>query len=358
MAKVLMKGSEVLGEAAIQAGCKYFFGYPITPQNELLEYMAKRLPKVDGVFVQAESELAAINMVYGAASTGVRVMTSSSSPGISLMQEGISYLVGAELPTVICNIMRGGPGLGTIQPSQADYFQAVKGGGHGDYHVPVLAPASLQEIADLMIEAFDMADHYRSPVLLLGDGMLGQMMEPVEFVLQPKQQGVDKSWAASGTIGDGPAKVVTSIYLDPVQMEKHNEHLAEKYKRMIENEIRYETYFTENAEIICVAYGTTARIVKNVVQKARKQGLKVGLIRPISLWPFPLKPFEETVLKAKAYLSVEMSTGQMVEDVRLAVQGRKPVYFYGRTGGMIPTQEDILLAIQQLLGGDGNGDGQ
>jgi 2-oxoglutarate/2-oxoacid ferredoxin oxidoreductase subunit alpha len=352
MAKVLMKGSEVLGEAAIQAGCKYFFGYPITPQNELLEYMAKRLPQVDGVFVQAESELAAINMVYGAASTGVRVMTSSSSPGISLMQEGISYLVGAQLPAVICNIMRGGPGLGTIQPAQSDYFQAVKGGGHGDYHLPVLAPASLQEIADLMVEAFDMADSYRSPVLLLGDGMLGQMMEPVEFVGQQAKQAPSKSWAASGSKGDGPARVVTSIFLDPVQMEKHNEHLVHKYKSMLENEIRYETYFTEDAEVVCVAYGTTARILKNVVQKARKQGLKIGLIRPISLWPFPQKPFEETILQAKAYLSVEMSTGQMVEDVRLAVQGRKPVHFYGRTGGMIPTQEDILLTIQQLLGGD------
>ncbi len=351
MAKVLMKGNEVLGEAAIQAGCKYFFGYPITPQNELVSYMAERLPEVGGAFVQAESEVAAINMVYGAASAGVRVMTSSSSPGVSLMQEGISYMAGAELPAVICNMMRGGPGLGTIQPAQSDYFQAVKGGGHGDYRLPVLAPASLQEMVDLMADAFDIADMYRTPVMLLGDGMMGQMMEPVEFKERPKKELPPKTWATNGTKGDGPAKSITSLYLNPEDLEKHNERLDAKFQRIAENEVRYESYLTEDAEIICVAYGTMARIVKNVVNKARAKGIRAGLIRPISLWPFPQKPFNETADQVKAYLAVEMSTGQMIEDVKLAVNGKKPVFFNGRAGGMVPSQDSILQSVEQILEG-------
>ncbi|MCF6094419.1 3-methyl-2-oxobutanoate dehydrogenase subunit VorB [Microaerobacter geothermalis] len=351
MGKMLMKGNEVLGEAAIHAGCKYFFGYPITPQNELVAYMARRLPEVGGAFVQAESEVAAINMVYGAASAGVRVMTSSSSPGISLMQEGISYMAGSELPAVICNMVRGGPGLGSIQPAQSDYFQAVKGGGHGDYRLPVLAPATLQEMVNLMGEAFDIADQYRTPVMILGDGMLGQMMEPVEFIDRPKRDLPPKDWATTGTRGDGAPRTITSLFLDPAELEKHNERLDAKFKKIAENEVRYETFLTDDAEVICVAYGTMARIVRNVVNKGRANGLKIGLIRPISLWPFPTKPFEDTLQHAKAYLSVEMSTGQMVEDVRLAVNGKKPVYFHGRAGGMVPTQEAIMKTIEEILGG-------
>lgn len=352
MGKVLMKGNEVIAEAAVQAECKYFFGYPITPQSELVAYMARRLPEVGGLFLQAESEVAAINMVYGAASAGVRVMTSSSSPGISLKQEGISYLVGAELPAVIVNVMRGGPGLGSIQPGQADYFQATKGGGHGDYRVPVLAPSSLQEIVDLMQAAFDIADRYRTPVLLLGDGMLGQMMEPVEF---PEKQVRDlpvKDWATTGTQGDGERKITNSLRLDPADLEVHNNHLQQKYATIANQEVRYEMYLTDDADYIFVAYGTVARIVKSAIQKAREKGIKAGLIRPITLWPFPERPFIETRDRVKAYLTVEMSAGQMVEDVRLAVNGHKPVHFYGRTGGMVPDSDEIFAKLMQLAGGE------
>lgn len=352
MGKVLMKGNEVIAEAAVRAECKYFFGYPITPQSELVAYMAKRLPEVGGLFLQAESEIAAINMVYGAASAGVRVMTSSSSPGISLKQEGISYLVGSELPAVIVNVMRGGPGLGSIQPGQADYWQATRGGGHGDYQIPVLAPATLQEIVDLMQESFDIADRYRTPVLLLGDGMLGQMMEPVEFPEEQSRELPVKDWAATGTRGDGGPKIVNSLRLDPVELEQHNLHLQEKYASVRANEVRYENYLVDDAEYVLVAYGSVSRIVKTAVQKAREKGIKAGLIRPISLWPFPEKPFQDTRDRVKAYLTVEMSAGQMVDDVRLAVNGRKPVYFYGRTGGMIPKQEEILQQLVQLAGGE------
>ncbi len=352
MAKVLMKGNEVIAEAAVQANCKYYFGYPITPQSELVAYMAKRLPEVGGLFLQAESEVAAINMVYGAAAAGVRVMTSSSSPGISLKQEGISYMVGSELPAVVVNVVRGGPGLGTIQPAQSDYFQAVKGGGHGDYQIPVLAPATLQEIVDLMQDAFDIADKYRTPVYLLGDGMLGQMMEPVEFKERPAIELPEKDWAATGTRGDGGPRIVNSLRLDPADLEEHNNHLQAKYKKILENEVRYENYMTDDADYILVAYGTVSRIAKNALQKARSKGIKVGMIRPISLWPFPEKAFHETRDKVKGYLTVEMSAGQMVEDVRLCVEGHAPVHFYGRTGGMVPSQEEILKKIVEMAGGE------
>lgn len=352
MGKVLMKGNEVIAEAAVHAGCKYLFSYPITPQSELVAYMAKRLPEVGGLFLQAESEVAAINMVYGASSAGVRVMTSSSSPGISLKQEGISYLVGSELPAVVVNVMRGGPGLGSIQPAQADYFQATKGGGHGDYQIPVLAPATLQEIVDLMEDAFDIADMYRTPVYFLGDGMLGQMMEPVEFKDRPKRELPPKDWAASGTRGDGGPKIINSLRLDPAELEQHNNHLQAKYDLIRKNEVRYENYLTDDADYIVVAYGTVSRIAKNAIKKARENGYKVGMIRPISLWPFPDKAFEETRDRVKAYLTVEMSAGQMVQDVRLAVNGHKPVHFYGRTGGMIPAQEDIYKKIVEMAGGE------
>lgn len=351
MAKVMMKGNEVIAEAAVKAGCKYLFSYPITPQSELVAYMAKRLPEVDGLFLQAESEIAAINMVYGAASAGVRVMTSSSSPGISLKQEGISYLVGSELPAVIVNVMRGGPGLGSIQPGQADYFQATKGGGHGDYSIPVFAPATLQEIVDLTQDAFDIADIYRTPVYLLGDGMLGQMMEPVEFTERPKRELPAKDWAANGTRGD-EQKVVNSLRLNAKDLEDHNNHLQEKYNRIKENEVRYESYLTDDADYIVVAYGTVSRIARNAINKARENGIKAGLIRPISLWPFPDKAFEETRESVKSYLTVEMSAGQMVQDVRLAVNGYKPVYFYGRTGGMVPNSEEVYDKIVEMAGGE------
>ncbi|MGI6343878.1 MAG: 3-methyl-2-oxobutanoate dehydrogenase subunit VorB [Bacillota bacterium] len=350
--KILMKGNEAVGEAAIRAGCRFFFGYPITPQNELPEYMARRLPEVGGTMVQAESEIAAINMVYGAAGAGARVMTSSSSPGISLKQEGISYIAGAELPCVIVNMVRGGPGLGGIQPAQSDYFQAVKGGGHGDYHVIVLAPASLQELVDLVQEAFDIADLYRNPVMVLGDGMLGQMMEPVQFRDGRSAEIPEKTWATSG-IGNHPGRnVINSLYLQPDKLEQHNIHLQQKYATIAKNEVRYETVDVEDADIVVAAYGSTARIVRTAMKAAKEEGLKVGLIRPISLWPFPVAPFQAAAEQAQAFLTVEMSAGQMVEDVRLAVNGKKPVHFFGRTGGIIPTPEDVLAKIKEILGGN------
>jgi 2-oxoglutarate ferredoxin oxidoreductase subunit alpha len=351
MGKVLMKGNEVIAEAAIKAGCRYFFGYPITPQSELIAYMAKRLPEAGGVFLQAESEIAAINMVYGAAGTGARVMTSSSSPGFSLKQEGISYLVGAELPAVIVNIMRGGPGLGNIQPSQSDYYQVTRGGGHGDYNTVVLAPSSLQEIVELTREAFTIADRYRNPVILVGDGLLGQMMEPVEFLDNGDYTVFEKNWATTGTRGDGGPKVITSLELDADGLEKRNHSLQQKFAEMKREEARYETYHTEDAEIILVAYGTTARIAMNAIKHARNSGVKVGLIRPISLWPFPENPFMDTRSHAKVYISIEMSAGQMIDDIKLAVNGYAPVEFFGRTGGVVPTQEEIFLKIMTVAGG-------
>ncbi|GAK59940.1 3-methyl-2-oxobutanoate dehydrogenase (Ferredoxin), alpha subunit [Candidatus Vecturithrix granuli] len=351
MAKVLMKGNEAIGAAAINAGCRFFFGYPITPQNELPEYMSRELPKVGGTYLQAESEVAAINMVYGAAGAGARVMTSSSSPGISLKQEGISYIAGAELPCVIINVVRGGPGLGGIQPAQSDYFQATKGGGHGDYHLLVLAPSSLQETVELVEEAFDLADKYRNPVMILADGMIGQIMEPVEIKpYTPYQNLPPKDWASTGTIDSGGRRrIINSLFLDPTELEQHVLKIYRKYAEMEKQEVRYELYNCENADIIMVAYGTTARIVRTAIEQCERIGIHAGLIRPISLYPFPYHVFDEVVDRAKAFLSVEMSMGQMVDDVKIAAAGRKPVYFYGRTGGMIPMPEEIVKKIQAIL---------
>lgn len=352
MSKVLMKGNEAIGEGAIRAGCRHFFGYPITPQSELPHYLAKRMPEVGGVFLQAESEVSSINMVYGAAGAGVRVMTSSSSPGLSLMQEGISYMAGAELPCVIVNVMRGGPGLGNIAPSQSDYFQATKGGGHGDYNLITLAPASVQEIIDLMSKAFDLADRYRTQVMLLGDGVLGQMMEPVELGEMKEMKVMEKPWAASGQRDRSQRNIINSLYIVPEVCEEFNQKLAAKYAEITANEKLWEEYQLAEAEIVLVAYGTAARICKAAVDKARAKGIKVGLIRPITLWPFPSEVMAQAASTAKDFLTVEMSMGQMVEDVRLAVNGACPVHFYGRTGGMVPTVADVLKEIEKLAGGD------
>ena len=351
--KILMKGNEAIGEAAIVAGCRHYFGYPITPQTELTEYMAKRLPQVDGVFLQAESEIAAINMVYGAAGAGARTMTSSSSPGISLKQEGISFLAGAELPCVIVNIMRGGPGLGGIQPGQADYFQATKGGGHGDYRNIVLAPNSVQEMVDMTILSFDLADKYRNPVMLLGDGALGQMMEPVLFA-PSKSVPVDKPWAATGLRGRRTTpNIINSLHLQPDSLEHHNIHLQQKYAAVTQHEIRYEELHTDDAEFILVAYGITSRIARTAMEKARADGFRVGMLRPISLWPFPRAVLAELAQKARAFLTVELSAGQMVEDVQLAVLGAAPVHFYGRTGGNMPTPKELYQEIVRIMNGSG-----
>jgi len=347
-----MKGSEAIGEAAIQAGCRYFFGYPITPQNEIPEYMSRRLPQEGGCFLQAESEVAAINMVYGAAGAGARVMTSSSSPGISLKQEGVSYIACAELPCVIVNIMRVGPGLGGIQPAQGDYFQATKGGGHGDYHLVVLAPSTVQEAADMVMEGFDIADTYRIPVMVLGDGMIGQIMEPVEF-RQPKKREVPaKTWAATGWEDKSRDRaVINSLYIEPEQMLEVTERLMARYEQIKQNETKVETFMMEDAEYCITAYGTTARIAKSAVLKARAMGIKVGLIRPITIWPFPSETYEKAADQVKAFLTVEMSAGQMVEDVRLAVNGKKPVYFKGTLGGFVPTTQDMVNELVKLTEG-------
>ena len=346
-----MKGNEAVGAAAIKAGCKYFFGYPITPQNEIPEYMSKKLPEVGGEFVQAESEVAAINMVYGAAGCGARVMTSSSSPGIALKQEGISYLAGAELPAVIVNMMRGGPGLGGIQPAQSDYFMSVKGGGNGDYYMPVYAPASIQETVDLIQEAFDVADQYRTPVMVIADGMIGQMMEPVEFKERPHRKLEEKSWATDGTKEKREPNVINSLFLDAQDLEDHIIKLEEKHNLMEQNECRWEEYKLEGAEIVIAAYGTTARIVKNAINILEKDGVKVGLIRPITLWPFPKKAFDHIDSTTTTVLTVEMSRGQMIEDVRLALNGKLPTAFFGRTGGVIPTPTGVVEAVMKLVGG-------
>lgn len=350
MSKTLMKGNEAIGAAAIKAGCRYFFGYPITPQTELPEYMASHLPEVGGVFVQAESEVAAINMVYGAAGSGARCMTSSSSPGIALKQEGISYIAGAELPCVIVNIVRGGPGLGTIQPAQSDYNQATRGGGDGDYKLLVYAPASIQEMTDLVQQAFDKADYYRNPVMIIGDGMLGQMMEAVELRDVPKLDLPAKDWAAVGHENKRRPNVINSLFLKPEDLEAHNHALFEKYTRMKENEPLVELFNLEGAEIVLVAYGTTSRICRAAIQKLTEEGLKVGLIRPITLWPFPEKAFEEIPESVKELLVVEMSMGQMIDDVRIANNGRLPVGFVGRTGGMVPSPQLIIDKVHELLG--------
>lgn len=352
MAKVLMKGNEAIAAAAINAGCRFFFGYPITPQNEIPEYMSREMPKVGGTYVQAESEVASINMIYGAAGAGVRVMTSSSSPGISLMQEGISYIAGAELPCVIINVMRCGPGLGGIQPAQADYFQATKGGGHGDYRLLVLAPATIQEAVELVELAFDLADKYRNPVMVLADGMIGQMMEPVEITpYQPRADLPPKDWATTGTSNSGGRRrIINSLFLNPDQLEAHVRHIYEKYDQMTREEVRYELYHCDQADVIIVAYGTTARIARTAIEKCEALGIRVGLLRPITLYPFPYQAFDQ-VISARAFVTVEMSMGQMVDDVKIAVAGRKPVSFYGRTGGNVPLPEEIVNHVQQIMGG-------
>lgn len=342
-----MKGNEVIAEAALRAGCRNYFGYPITPQTEVMHYMAKKMVQIGGNFVQAESEVAAINMVYGAAAAGARVMTSSSSPGISLKQEGISYIAGAELPAVAVNIVRAGPGLGGILPSQGDYWQATKGGGHGDYRNLVIAPASVQELYELTVEAFNLADKYRMLVMILGDGTLGQMMEPVAFRDVEPIETYEKPWAAVGRGGRKTHNTVTSIYIDPDDLEKKNIELQEKYAQIEANEVRFEAYGLEDAEIVITAFSTCSRICKNVIKQAAEAGIKVGMIRPITLWPFPSKIIAETAQRdnVKAFLDVELSAGQMIEDVKLAVEGKKPVHFHGRMGGNLPTQKEILDKI-------------
>lgn len=347
-----MKGNEAIGAAAIKAGCKYFFGYPITPQNEIPEYMSKALPEAGGVFVQAESEVSAINMVYGAAGCGVRVMTSSSSPGMALKQEGITYIAGAELPCVLVNIVRGGPGLGGIQPAQSDYYQATRGGGNGDYKVLVLAPANLQEMVDMVQEAFDIADFYRNPVMVMADGMIGQMMEPIEFIAPKTRALPDKStWATTGTKGERKPHIINSLFLAPQGLEDHNTKLQAKYKAMKSAEVRHEAYNLENAEIVITAYGTTSRIAKNAIDILKEEGINVGLIRPQTLWPFPEKAFQDLPSTVKQVLTVEMSEGQMIDDVRLSLNGKIPTEFYGRSGGMIPTPAAIADKVREMIGG-------
>lgn len=348
MAKVLITGNEALAEAAVRAGCRRYFGYPITPQNEIPEFMARRLPELGGTFVQAESEIAAINMVYGASAVGERAMTSSSSPGISLMQETLSFMAAAELPAVIVNMQRGGPGLGNISASQGDYFQAVKGGGHGDYKLLVYAPASIQEIVDLTVKAFDKADEYRIPALILGDGVLGQMMEPVELPeITPKR--FDKSWALTGARPGSPAKMIRSLFMLPGEenaLELHNYKLRAKFDRIAEREVMFEAFQMDDADIALVAYGTSARIAKSAIETVRAEGIKAGLIRPITLSPFPTAAIAELADAVERLLVVEMNMGQMVEDVRLAVNGKREVGFYGRPGGAILATEDVAQAIR------------
>ena len=348
--KVLMKGNEAIAEAAIRAGCRHYFGYPITPQTELAAYMAKRMPKIGGVFLQAESEIAAINMVYGVSSTGKRVMTSSSSPGISLKQEGISYIAGADLPALIVNVQRGGPGLGGIQPSQSDYFQATKGGGHGDYHLIVLTPASVQEMADLTELAFDLGDKYRTPVMLLADGTMGQMMEPVALP-EEHMNVIEKPWAVTGTKMARPHNIVNSLYLKPDELEKTNFERFERYRLIEENEVRYESYLMDDAEYCIVAFGIAARVAKNAISELRKEGIRVGLIRPITVWPFPKKAIREAASHVKGFVSVELSMGQMIEDIRLASDCRVPAVLCNRSGGIIPSPEEVVESVKNLKGG-------
>jgi 2-oxoglutarate ferredoxin oxidoreductase subunit alpha len=347
LAKKLMKGCEAIGEAAIHAGCRLFFGYPITPQNEIPEYMSGRLPQVGGVFVQAESEVAASNMLYGAAGAGCRCITSSSSPGISLMAEGMSYMAGAELPVVIVNIMRGGPGLGGILPSQSDYFQATKGAGHGDYRLLVLAPSTVQEAADLTIEAFDLADKYRNPVLILGDGLIGQMMEPVEFKVNIDPSDLPaKAWATTGCRGR-ERNIINSLYLKGEELEEHNHQLAAKYLAM-RKEVRHETYQADgDLDVLIVAYGTVARIARTSIDALRAKGLKVGLFRPVTLFPYPTVALKQVAARAKQVLVTELSMGQMVEDVQAALGDRK-VEFFGRCGGMVMAAEELAEQVEKL----------
>jgi len=344
--RVLMKGNEAIAEAAIQAGCDAYFGYPITPQAEILEWMARRMPELGRVFVQAESELAAINMALGAAATGARVLVSSSSPGISLMAEAMSYMAGSEVPMVLVNVMRGGPGLGSIGPSQSDYFQMVKGHGHGDYRTPVLAPSSIAEAIALVPDAFELAERYRTPVVILADGILGQAMEPVVPVYRMPPR-VEAEWAVTGAAGRRP-RVVRSLHLQPEALEAHNRHLQAKYRAIEAAEVRWAGELLEDAELVVVAYGTAARVARTAIRRAREGGLRAGLFRPITLWPFPSAPLAEIARETRGLLTVELSAGQMVEDVRLAVDGRTPVGFLGRMGGMVPTPDEVIFALRRL----------
>ena len=345
-----MKGNEALAEAAIRAGMQGYFGYPITPQSEVIEYLAAQEPNHDYTLIQAESEVASINMVYGGAAAGARVMTTTSSPGYSLMQEGVSYIACAELPCVVANVARGGPGLGTIQAGQGDYFQAVKGGGHGDYKQIVLAPNSVQEMVDHTILAFDLADKYRTPVLILSDGAIGQMMEKVELP-EPIPYKPDKPWATTGKTPDRERNYITSLYIQSDDMEKKNIHLQKKFKKIEENEVRYEEYMIEDAELIITAYGVTSRTSKKIVDLARESGIKLGLLRPITLWPFPTEAIAKLAGTASMFLAVELSTGQMVEDVKLAVNGKAPVHFYGRCGGMVPGSQELVAEYTKIMEG-------
>lgn len=344
--KVLMKGTDAIAEAAIRAGCRCYFGYPITPQNEIPEYMSRRMEEVGGVFLQGESEIASINMVLGAAATGMRAMTSSSSPGISLKQEGLSFLAALELPAVIVNINRGGPGLGNIAPSQGDYYQATRGGGHGDYRMPVYAPASVQELYDITMRAFDVADLYRSPVMILGDGMMGQIVEPIELNERPQADLPPKDYILDGAEGR-PSRIIKSLILDPAEMEEHNWKLKRKYDLMLKS-AQWEEYLTDDAKLVVIAYGTAARIAKGAVKRARSEGLKVGLIRPITLRPFPEEAIRNAAKHSKVFLAFEMSTGQMVDDVRLALEGRAECEFYGRPGGVVPLPQEVAMIIQRI----------
>ena len=352
--KVLMKGNEAIAEAAIHAGCRHYFGYPITPQTEIAAYLAKKMPKIGGTFLQAESEIAAINMVYGVASAGYRVMTSSSSPGIALKSEGLSYLAGADLPALVVNVQRGGPGLGGIQPSQSDYFQATKAGGHGDFRMIVLAPASVQEMAELTVKGFELADTYRMTAMILADGTMGQMMEPValdDLVVKPAPE---KPWATTGTKMQRAHNITNSLSLIPEELEKFNFARYERYRTIEENEVMYEEYMMEDAEICIAAFGIAARVSKNAINEARKQGIKVGMIRPITLWPFPKEVFRRAADKVNSFISVELSMGQMIEDVRLATECKKPVTLCNRAGGMIPSPNQVLEAIQKAAKGGEN----
>jgi 2-oxoglutarate ferredoxin oxidoreductase subunit alpha len=344
-----MKGNEALSEAAIRAGATLYFGYPITPQNEVGEYMSRRLPTIPGgAYIQAETEVAAINMVYGAVCTGRRALTSSSSPGISLMLEGISYLAGAELPAVVVSIMRGGPGLGNINPEQADYFQAVKGGGHGSYRMIVLAPDSVQEMSDFTVLAFDLADKYRNPVMVAADGNLGQMMEPVELKESYPNAYDHSSWALTGAKGR-KGHTITSIYLEADEMEAYIHKLYRKYDEMERTETRFEEYMTEDADVILVGYGIVSRVIRSAIETLRAEGIRAGMVRPITLWPFPKQVLGTLAGKAKFFLAVEMSMGQMVEDVMLAVNGQRPVYFYGRSGGNVPTPAEVVAEVRKRV---------
>ncbi|MBZ0200184.1 MAG: 3-methyl-2-oxobutanoate dehydrogenase subunit VorB [Ignavibacteriaceae bacterium] len=343
----LMKGNEALAEAAIRAGMDAYFGYPITPQSEILEYFTREIPNRGGVVLQAESEVASINMIYGAAGAGARVMTSSSSPGISLMQEGLSYIASAQLPCLVVNVVRGGPGLGTIQPSQGDYFQSVKGGGHGDYHLIVLAPASVQEMADHVFEGFRLAEKYNNPAMILTDGALGQMMEKVVLPPEGSLPKVEKPWATTGKLKDRKANIITSLFIQPEKMEQINLDLQAKYKAL-QKEVRFEKIGCDDAEVILVAFGLSARICQKAVDLAREKGIRAGLLRPITLYPFPTDELRRLSEKVDFMLVVEMNAGQMVEDVRLASMGRCPVHFKGRMGGMIPNPEEIFAEIEAL----------